>query len=117
MAGPADLVMDVRTYPPTWRRRAAAWVGDPDDPADFAMLTERSPLTHADRIRAPLLIIHGENDTNVAIDSAEPLHRRLVELGRTVRFHRVAGEGHGTADRDERESELDLIVGWFAEHL
>jgi dipeptidyl aminopeptidase/acylaminoacyl peptidase len=117
MSGPVDLVMDIRTYPPTWKRRATDWVGDPDDPADAAMLTERSPLTHVDRILAPLLLIHGENDTNVAIEGADLLHKRLLELGRTVRFHRTAGEGHGTADRAGRHSEYNLIVEWFAEHL
>jgi dipeptidyl aminopeptidase/acylaminoacyl peptidase len=117
MCGPVDLVMDVRTYPPTWRRRAAAWVGDPDNAADAAMMTERSPLTHADRIRAPLLLIHGDNDTNVAIEGAELLHKRLVGLGRTVHFHRVAGEGHATADSEGRQSEFDLIVDWFIDHL
>jgi dipeptidyl aminopeptidase/acylaminoacyl peptidase len=117
MCGPVDLAMDVRTFPPTWARRATEWIGDPDDPADAAMMAERSPLTHVDRIVAPLLLIHGENDTRVAIEGAEQLHGRLRELGRTVNFHRVSGEGHGTADRDGRQSELDLIVDWFAEHL
>jgi dienelactone hydrolase len=117
VCGPPDLVLDVRTFPPTWKRRAADWVGDPDDPADAAMLTERSPLQHVANIRAPLLLIHGENDTNVAIEGADLLYQRLVELGRPVRFLRVAGEGHATADRDGRRSESELILDWFSEHL
>jgi len=55
---------------------------------------ERSPLTHADRIRTPLLLLHAEEDHNCPIAQSEELYSALVRLGRPVRFLRARGVGH-----------------------
>ena len=48
---------------------AAAAVGKYGDPvADAELLRDLSPITRIDRLRAPLLIVHGENDSNVPVD-------------------------------------------------
>jgi dipeptidyl aminopeptidase/acylaminoacyl peptidase len=117
ICGPADLVADVRRFPPTWRRRVPGWVGDPDDPADRALLSERSPLLHAEHLRVPLLLIHGENDSRVPVTASERMYARLVELGKQVEFVRMAGEGHWNLHRENRSAEVDLILNWFSTHL
>lgn len=114
--GPSDLLSDIRGFPPTWRKRAVDWIGDPDDPADVAVLTERSPLGNAHRLTAPVLLMHGENDANVDPAESERMYRRLRELGKPARLVLHPGVGHdwtraGLADT------LDLIVSWFADHL
>ncbi|MEU4745213.1 prolyl oligopeptidase family serine peptidase, partial [Actinosynnema sp. NPDC023658] len=114
--GPSDLLNDIRGFPPTWRKRAVDWIGDPDDPADVAVLTSRSPLEHADRLRAPVLIMHGENDANVNPEESERMYRRLRELGRPARLVLHPGVGHGI-DRAGLAATVDLIVSWFADHL
>lgn len=114
--GPSDLLSDIRGFPPTWRKRAVDWIGDPDDPADVALLTERSPLGNAHRLRAPVLIMHGENDANVDPAESERMYRRLTELGKPARLVLHPGVGHGI-DRAGLEGTVDLIVSWFAEHL
>jgi dipeptidyl aminopeptidase/acylaminoacyl peptidase len=60
------------------------WIGDVNDPADRERLRQASPVTHADQIRAPLLLIHGTNDTRVTIGPTDAFHARLIELGKTV---------------------------------
>jgi dipeptidyl aminopeptidase/acylaminoacyl peptidase len=72
--GVADLVEDARNMPPTWRRRIVDWIGDVDDPADRQRLIQASPLAHVDQLRAPLLLIHGTNDTRVGIGPTDALH-------------------------------------------
>ncbi|MFI9008480.1 prolyl oligopeptidase family serine peptidase [Actinosynnema sp. NPDC053489] len=114
--GPSDLLNDIRGFPPTWRKRAADWIGDPDDPADVARLDRRSPLRHAHRLRAPVLLMHGENDTNVDPAESERMYRRLRELGRPARLVLHPGVGHGI-DRAGLAEAVDLVVSWFAEHL
>ncbi|MEV8438210.1 S9 family peptidase [Actinosynnema sp. NPDC051121] len=114
--GPSDLLSDIRGFPPTWRKRAADWIGDPDDPADVAVLTERSPLGNAHRLTAPVLLMHGENDANVDPAESERMYARLRELGKPAKLVLHPGVGHdwtraGLADT------LDLIVSWFADHL
>ena len=114
--GPSDLLNDIRGFPPTWRKRAVDWIGDPDDPADVALLTARSPLENAHRLTAPVLIMHGENDRNVDPAESERMYRRLRELGKPARLVLHPGVGHewtraGLADT------VELIVSWFADHL
>ncbi|MFE2753753.1 S9 family peptidase [Actinosynnema sp. NPDC059335] len=114
--GPSDLLNDIRGFPPTWRKRAVDWIGDPDDPDDVARLTARSPLGNAHRLRAPVLIMHGENDANVRPEESERMYRRLRELGKPARLVLHPGVGHGI-DRAGLEATVDLIASWFAEHL
>jgi acetyl esterase/lipase len=114
--GPSDLLDDIRAFPPTWRKRANDWIGNPDDPADVAVLTERSPLENAHRLRAPVLIMHGENDPNVDPEASERIYRRLRELGKPARLVMHPGVGHGI-DRAGLAGTVDLIVSWFADHL
>jgi dipeptidyl aminopeptidase/acylaminoacyl peptidase len=64
---------------------------------DRAFLTEASPLTHVDAIRAPLFVIHGRNDPRVPLGEAEQL---VASLGRRGIQHELLiydDEGHGLA--------------------
>ncbi|MEU0883176.1 prolyl oligopeptidase family serine peptidase [Lentzea sp. NPDC005914] len=63
---------------------------------------EHSPLTYADRIRTPLLIVHGAEDTNVPLEQAELLHRAVRHSELVV----YPGEGHSLKAREHR---LDLL--------
>lgn len=63
---------------------------------------EHSPLTYADRIRTPLLIVHGAEDTNVPVEQAELLHRAVPHSELVV----YPGEGHSLRGREHR---LDLL--------
>ncbi|QFZ21731.1 S9 family peptidase [Saccharothrix syringae] len=114
--GPSDLVGDIRSFPPTWRRRAVEWIGDPDDPAEAAVLTGRSPLAHAHRLTAPVLIMHGLNDTRVDPAESERMYRRLRELGRPAELVLHPGVGHDV-DREGLARTAELVVTWFAERL
>jgi dienelactone hydrolase len=63
---------------------------------------EHSPITYADRIRTPLLIVHGAEDTNVPLEQAELLHRAVRHSELVV----YPGEGHSLRQRQHR---LDLL--------
>ncbi|MFC5053268.1 S9 family peptidase [Saccharothrix xinjiangensis] len=114
--GTFDLVSDARSFPPTWRARAAGWLGDPDDPVDAARLAEHSPITHAHRLTAPVLVMHGENDTRTSPEDSRRMHRRLRELGKPAELVLHPGTGHGV-DRAGLERTVDLIAGWFERWL
>jgi dipeptidyl aminopeptidase/acylaminoacyl peptidase len=62
---------------------------------DRDFLLEASPLTHIDRIRAPLFIIHGANDPRVPLSEAQQLHRVLQEKGIPCELLVYEDEGHG----------------------
>ena len=50
--------------------------GHPED--DFILLRALSPLHHAENIDVPLLVVHGELDTNVPIGEARQIVAALT---------------------------------------
>ena len=64
---------------------------------------DRSPLFQADRIRTPLLLIHGTRDTNVVPTESEQMFTALRGLGMCGRHHLRAWElgiGQHLVERD-----------------
>jgi dipeptidyl aminopeptidase/acylaminoacyl peptidase len=97
---------------------AAAAVSKYGDPvADAALLTDLSPMTHIDRLRAPLMIVHGENDSNVPVIEAEQVAAALAERGVPHRYLLFPGEGHELLHRTSRAEYLRETVGWLTTHL
>jgi dipeptidyl aminopeptidase/acylaminoacyl peptidase len=62
---------------------------------DREFLVDASPLTHVDRIRAPLFLIHGANDPRVPLSEAEQLHAALRAKGVPCELLVYPDEGHG----------------------
>src|SRR5581483_8142992 len=65
-----------------------------------------SPVSFASRIRTPVLIVHGEDDTNVPVSQAIYFHRALSWYGAEHELVIYPREGHGFA---ERNHQLDLL--------
>jgi dipeptidyl aminopeptidase/acylaminoacyl peptidase len=89
--------------------------GDPDD--DAALLRELSPLHSADRITAPLLVVHGGYDTNVPVVEAEQIVAALRERGAAPGYLFFADEGHEVHDRANRVAFVREVVHWVTGHL
>jgi dipeptidyl aminopeptidase/acylaminoacyl peptidase len=60
-------------------------------------LTEASPLTHVDAIRAPLFAIHGRNDPRVPLSETQQLIASLEQRGLHCELRIYDDEGHGLA--------------------
>jgi dipeptidyl aminopeptidase/acylaminoacyl peptidase len=71
--------------------------GDERDPAMRAFLEKISPTTNADRIKAPLFVIHGKNDPRVPYTEAEQIVERVRKSGTPVWYLLADNEGHGFA--------------------
>lgn len=84
-------------------------IGPPDDPATPALLLERSPLHHADRIAGPLLLFHGSEDPVVPVSQSELLAARVRAGGGRVDDVVYEGEGHGFRDPDNQRDEYARI--------
>lgn len=79
---------------------------------------DRSPLFQADRIRTPLLLIHGTRDTNVVPTESEQMFTALRGLGREAELVRFHGENHGINSRPSIQRTSDtIILEWFDKHL
>lgn len=79
-----------------------------------------SPLTYADKIKDPLLIVHSEFDLRCAIEQAEQLFVALKARGRKVEFLRFPEESHGLSRGgrpDRRVARMEAYVEWFNRYL
>ena len=90
-------------------------LGDPTKDAD--LYRERSPLTHASKIRAPLLVLQGENDPRVPRNEAEQVVKALRDGGKPHEYHVYPGEGHGFRMTENRIDALRRALDWFDRHL
>jgi dipeptidyl aminopeptidase/acylaminoacyl peptidase len=79
---------------------------------------DRSPLFQADKIAAPLLLIHGTDDTNVVPTESEQMFTALRMLGREAELVRIKGENHGINSKPSVEQLRDAIMlDWFDKYL
>src|SRR5262249_18512593 len=80
---------------------------------------ENSPIFHLDRVRTPLLLIHGGVDTSVPSSQSEEVFVGLSRLGRVVTYVRYEGEGHYEAHwRDANPAEyLTRALNFFERPL
>lgn len=72
-----------------------------------------SPISYASRIRTPVLILHGEEDTNVPLGQAIHFHRALRHFGVEHEFVVYPREGHGLQERAHQLDALRRIRAWY----
>jgi dipeptidyl aminopeptidase/acylaminoacyl peptidase len=56
-----------------------------------------SPVKHADRIVAPLLLVHGDLDQRVPISHGKEMHEAMTDLKKDVEWIEFPDEGHGVS--------------------
>jgi dipeptidyl aminopeptidase/acylaminoacyl peptidase len=84
---------------------------------DREFLTEISPITNAANIRAPLLIVHGENDPRVPVGEARQIAEAIRSHGGEVETLIFPDEGHGIAKLDNRLIYYRKMVEFLDKHL
>jgi dipeptidyl aminopeptidase/acylaminoacyl peptidase len=89
--------------------------GDPDKEAE--MLRRLSPLTHIDRVKAPTIVLHGANDTNVPVIEAEQVVENLKKRSVPVEYVLFPDEGHGWRKTPNRIRSTVSIVRFFEKYL
>jgi dipeptidyl aminopeptidase/acylaminoacyl peptidase len=89
--------------------------GDPDTQA--GLLRSLSPIHKVDRVKAPTIVLHGANDTNVPVVEAEQVVDSLKKRGVPVEYVLFPDEGHGFRKTPNRIRSTVAIVRWFTGHL
>ncbi|MBU1701908.1 MAG: S9 family peptidase [Candidatus Eisenbacteria bacterium] len=85
--------------------------------SDPEFLHEISPMTHVDRIKGALLVIHGENDPRVPVGEARQIAKALSDRGAPVDTLIFSDEGHGVGKRENRLILYRKMVDFFLMHL
>jgi dipeptidyl aminopeptidase/acylaminoacyl peptidase len=93
----------------------ATVIGDPD--ADADKLMSRSPVTYADQIRAPLMVIQGANDPRVPRAESDQIVARLRARGVEVQYEVFPDEGHGFTRRDNQAKAYSDAGEFLIKHL
>ena len=91
--------------------------GDERDPAMRAFLDSISPLHQAHKIKSPLFIYHGLQDTRVFPSEARQMAEQLQATGQKVWYVEAEGEGHSMPPKNPLNL-LYMTNAWiaFADH-
>ena len=81
------------------------------------LYVDQSPLFNADKIHTPLLLLHGNADTNVPLIESLQMFTALKLLGREVALVEVEGQNHHITDYGKREKWLATQMAWFQRWL
>lgn len=93
-AGISDFITYLETTDPTRPQDRRAEYGDERIPEMREFLTRISPVTNASKLRIPLFIVHGANDTRVPVAQAEEMAKIVRANGVPVWVTVYGDEGH-----------------------
>ncbi len=113
--GIGNLVTMIESTQPNWRRFLRRWIGDLA--TDREKLVVRSPITHMDDVRCPLLVIQGANDPRVPKAESDQVVERLRARGQRVEYVVFPDEGHGFTKRENAEAAYAKIVDFLTTEL
>ncbi len=109
-AGISNLATDLDNTAEAGKDVRRGEYGDERDPETRAFLERIAPMAHASKLRQPLFIAHGQNDTRVPLAQAEQMAAAVENNGRPVWFLVVKDEGHALASR--RDTSDYLFSAW-----
>jgi len=78
---------------------------------------ERSPINNADKIKTPLLILQGAEDTVVPPIQAEVIVKSIKDRGGCVKYILFQGEGHIYHKADSIKRALEEELAWYVNLL
>jgi dipeptidyl aminopeptidase/acylaminoacyl peptidase len=84
---------------------------------NIAELERRSPVFHAERIRAAVMLLHGEEDVRAPLEHAKRMRKALEKAGNPPEWITEWGEGHGLNNEVNRAQAYQRILAFFAKHL
>jgi len=90
-------------------------LGDPEK--DRKIYEADSPITYIHAVKAPLLVLQGDNDPRVPKEEAQQVVDSLKKDGKNVDVHYYSNEGHGFEKRENRIDAIRRMVAWFDKYL
>ncbi len=116
--GVSNLFTFMKSIPPYWEpylQMLYEMVGNPEE--DKELLKSSSPVFHADKIKAPLLIAQGANDPRVAKSESDQIVEALKKKNIDVPYIVKDNEGHGFHNEENRFEFYKAMETFLAKHL
>ena len=116
--GVANWVRTLESIPPYWaayREALYAEMGDPK--TDSARLHRISPVFHADRIKAPLMVLQGANDPRVLPIESDEIVAAARKNGVPVEYIVFPDEGHGFLKNDNKIKGYSAVIDFLDKYL
>jgi dipeptidyl aminopeptidase/acylaminoacyl peptidase len=119
VSGPSDIELEFTAWSDfsdsIWQRYSMRQlVGDPDTMRD--QLRQTSPFRQAGRIKAPVLLVHGEKDWRVPITHAKRMRDALQEHHAAYEWLELPGEGHGFLKWDNLTRFYDAVANFLRKY-
>lgn len=120
-AGPSDLLLlvgDAARRSESVYLGGKSWryfIGDPT--TDRERLIATSPAKHAAKIKAPLLLIHGKDDTVVPFRQSAVMSDAMKAVGKPVEMLIVDGDDHWLSYSSTNKRMLQELELFFGKHL
>ena len=86
-------------------------------PARKDLLWERSAVRYADRVKTPVLFIHGANDNDVPTEQSQEYFIALKDAGVETEMVIYPREGHGLAETIHNVDRLNRSMDWYDKHF
>jgi len=113
--GIIDWMTMLQHSDPELQQYEKSLLGDPVK--DKRIYDAASPISYFHKVKAPLLVLQGDNDPRVPKEEAVQVVDLLKKDGKVVDAHYYPDEGHGF---EKRENQIDAIrrsVAWFDKYL
>ncbi len=82
-----------------------------------AAYDKHSPIRYADKVKVPVLILHGEQDKRVPVSQGEQFYGALKFNGTPVEMVRYPREPHWFHERGHERDVLERVLRWLDTHL
>jgi len=113
-AGMSDFISFLTNTAPPLQSQLRAQYGDERDTDMRAYLRRISPLTNADRILRPLLVVHGKNDPRVPSSESDQIVNRLRSRGGDVWYLQAKDEGDQFLKQQNRAAYYQAFAQFLA---
>jgi len=113
--GIIDWQTMLQSSDPLLQQYEIALLGDPVK--DMKVYEATSPIAYIHDVKAPLLVLQGDNDPRVPKEEAEQVVALLKKDGKTVDAHYYPNEGHGFKKRENQIDSIRRTTEWLDKYL
>jgi len=115
--GDSEIAESFRHGDRVGRLDLARQMGSPDDPERAELYRRGSPVYRAERIQAPLLILHGRKDKRVVPLMTERMVEALEIENKHHDIHWYDDEAHGWEKRENRRDAYERTLAFLKRHV